>query len=197
MRLHEEYIHRHQLNVPVIRYDHKGSVFLRTKNFPYCWGVLGISWYQGRNAPGNFVISYQTVKHDNFMDRFFVPVPMWKENEHVLWDDYESRMLSIAKSTKNQGWEAVSEQERTMALWQMFLLVYDSWIANWAGQDEEFYTLVEKSIRPDLDFNTRETAFRSARRRISTHPEIAYFLTERLFPLAQGHSKWLEDLINA
>lgn len=192
MRLHEEYIKRHKLDVPVVRFDHKANVFLKLNESPH-WAVYNVDWVWGHNCPGDFHTSLNCVIHNAYQSgEFFLPF-----RDHVVsWDDWESHIIKESTTFKVLGWRAVSEQERTLALWQMFLYAYDGWVAQIMGRNAKFYSLVETSIREDLDMNTRSAAYRSAYRLISVNEHAKSILSHQLLPMASGHSEWLERLIN-
>ena len=111
----------------------------------------------------------------------------------VQWEEYSDYVTDYAKNVA-EDWFVVSDKERNLALWQMFLQVYDGWIVENTTRD--FYRLVEESISLDNDFHKRSTAFRNARTRLETSREISQLFKYEIFPLAKGHSTWLENLIN-
>lgn len=192
MRLHEEYIFRKNLDIPVILYEKRSNVFLRSKEDPYQWMIFNISWVDGRNAPGMFCISASNPKHNGYEENVFFSY-VYAE-KMVQWDDYSDFIVDYAKNIK-KNWSVVSDKERNLALWQMFLQVYDGWIVK--NTSHEFYQLVEESIRLDNDFHKRFTAFRNARTRLEYCDEEIYHLFKyEIFPLVKGHSNWLEKLIN-
>jgi len=192
MRLHEEYIIRKGLDLPVILYEKRSNVFFRSKEDPYQWMVFNISWVDGRYAPGMFCMTASKPRHNGYEENvFFTCVSPTEKMVH--WEDYSDYVTDYAKNVA-EDWFVVSDKERNLALWQMFLQVYDGWIVENTTRD--FYRLVEESISLDNDFHKRSTAFRNARTRLETSKEISQLFKYEIFPLAKGHSNWLENLIN-
>jgi hypothetical protein len=190
MRLHEEYILRKGLDLPVILYEKRSNVFLRSKEEPYQWMVFNISWVDGRHAPGMFCVTISKPLHNGYREKTFF---YYTAEKIIQWDEYSDFIVDYAKSVTDD-WFVVPDKERNLALWQMFLQVYDGWIVKNTNRD--FYRLVEESIRLDNDFHRRSTVFRNARTRLETCDEISQLFKYEIFPLAKGHSIWLEKLIN-
>lgn len=191
MRLHEEYILRKGLDLPVILYEKRSNVFLRSKDEPYRLIVFSISWADGRHAPGSFYTSSVKPVHNGHEENLFFDY--YSHKATVQWEEYADFITEFAKNIK-EDWVVVPDKERNLALWEMFLQVYDGWIVK--NTNREFYRLVEESIRLDNDFHKRSTAFRNARTRLESCERILHLFKYEIFPLAKGHSDWLEKLIN-
>lgn len=192
MRLHEEYAVRKGLNIPIILYESKSSIFLRTKNSPYRWRVFSIDWKHGRNTPGAFYANLAEPNCNNFEGDFFTPVG-GRDFEKVEWEEYCEFIMSFARQVK-PDWIVVKEKERELALWSMFLQVYDGWIAK--NTNSNFHQLVVESIREDNDIYDRSMAFHQAITCLDSQEDIRRLLKYQILPIAKGHSNWLEKLIN-
>ncbi len=201
MHLHEEYIRRHNLNVPVVCYDKRSSVFLRSKNPVYSWCIFNVAWHdldQSRH-PGIYEFKLSQPIHNSFGDSCFRSMLQSDGKTpytcRVFWDEYYDKVMELVALFKSKQMVVVSAAERTLAAWQMFLTIYDGWLAS--NMRTEFYSLVEQSTRMDFDFNTRNTAFRKAYKMLSIRSSsVAGFLEDDIMCLVRGHAPWLERLIN-
>lgn len=193
MHLHEEYILRHKLDVPVVRYDKKANVFLRTQSFPYNWGILSTQWHEPQIHPGYFEINFSEPIHNSFhRSAYFSKVMSWSQ---VYWDDYEKILLGCVNACRETNLKVVPSQERVLVAWQMFLLIFDSWLAQ--HMKLEFFQFVEQSTRPDLDLEVRLIAYRAAHSILVQYSEVSDVLLYQILPLIKGHATWLEKLIDA
>lgn len=193
MHPHEEYSRRHNLNIPIICYDKKSSVFLRADKLPAIWNVLNIKWYHlDQSHPGFYQIELLEPIHNSLGKSCFAPI---KENTSVHWDDYYNKMIDLAYYYKAKKMRVVPAAERMLSAWQMFLIIYDGWLA--VNMHADFFGLVEQSTCPDLDTNTRTIAFRKAYKLLAIKSASVYnCLEDEIMPLVRGHAPWLERLIN-
>lgn len=193
MRLHEEYIRRHQLEIPIIRYDSRSNVFLKTKNNPCRWGILSIIWRPQSGKPG----FYEFVRIEPIHNGIGAFRATDKE-VCVYWDEYDAEVERIVSQCRNDGFYAIPSRERGLMAWEMFLFMFDGWLAD--RMDRRFYQYVEQSTVASLDINTRAAALRNASRMLSDYPgadRVLDLLNYQIMPMVNGHSQWLEDLVNA
>lgn len=191
MRLHEEYILRYGLQVPIIQYDRHSVVLLHSKIRPVCGRLLILEWHPGDNHPGYYEFHYQTPVHDSLGRSIFKSC---LRTSPVYWDQYELKLLSLLSEIR-EAFVVVPEREDVLAVWQMFLYVCDSFFAKKMEQD--FFTLVEHSLSSEFDLEHRMHCFNIAldlvRHRYSPAFEVWKY---EIMPLAETHSRWLEKLIN-
>ena len=193
MRLHEEYILRNKLNVPIVRYDSRSSVTLRTKSTPIRWSTFSIEWHDQDRRPGYFHFSMMEPIYDGH-GSFRQP----EKDYCVHWEQYESEVLKIVEYYKSRGFSAKCEN-RMMMSWEMFLFMYDSWFA--ANMPSEFYQHVLTSTKPTTDLHHRVNAVYKACNMISQAdtPEskrINETLKYNILSVKKQQSKWLENLLN-
>ena len=190
MRLHEEYIHRHKLNVPVVRYDSTSQVVVRSKVTPLKWRIITCRWRTHGYHPGFFEVCCKRPVRNGYykeetLSDMFVP-------KSLHWEEYERNILYIIDCLKEE-FEAVSEKESAMAAWQIFLLIYDSWLAN--NMSSDFMGYASESVDLDLDFRSRQVAYKKSFSYIKgTEVEDAFVYQIKWW--SGRHSKWMENLIN-
>ena len=194
MRLHEEYIRRHQLDIPIICFDSRSNLFLKTKGLvnPH-WNIFNITFRQQTSRPGFYEFSrIEPIYNGEGAFKSF------DKDYYVHWDKYEQEITNVVNNYRKFEYYAVAKNERTLVAWEMFLFMFDRWLAE--RMNAEFYKLVSTSITPDLDNKERTIAYMEASRmlpRCSDSDNVLDMLNNRIMPMAKGHSQWLEDLVNA
>jgi len=190
MRLHEEYIQRHNLSVPVVLYDDHSQIILRSRNKPYSWRVISTYWRSGGHQPGYFEISCKMPVHNGYHKGKMLEDIIRPRT--VFWDSYEGCVLDLIDAQK-PDFLAVSGDETPLASWGIFLLVYDRWIA--ANVPLEFYEFASQSLDESLSMEKRWASYNLALNCLKgTEVEDVY--KYQIQPWSDSHSKWLEHLIN-
>lgn len=192
MRLHEEYIHRHKLNVPVVRYDSTSQVVLHSKATPLQWRIITCRWrtHGSRPRPGYFEVCCKSPVHNGYYKEHTLIDIISPKSFH--WEEYEGGILSIIDHLK-MDFEAVKEKESLLAAWQIFIFIYDSWLAN--NMNYGFMGCVSESVDFDLDLSSRQSAYKKSLSYLKgTEVEDAF--TYQIKWWSGCHSKWMEDLIN-
>jgi hypothetical protein len=187
MRLHEEYIERHKLNVPVVRYDKQSTVFL--KNLDSQWCIFCTRWHECEWHPGHFEIQYVQPRHDGclnqLVDHIIAP-------RNVYWDEYEIHVLEFVCRLKGEGYQAIPFEDRHLATWQMFVTMHDSVLAK-MGYD--FISLVGRSVSPSFSFGQRMEFMRAGRSQLKCNNSRLYdTLVRQVVPFSNNYAKWLVDL---
>lgn len=191
MRLHEEYILRHKLDIPVIRFDNRSNLFMKTKTGPPKWNVFTVTWRPQQGKPGFYEFVELEPVHN---------AGLFKQNtkeKYIYWEQYETEILNSIANYKELGYCPVPNLFRGLVAWEMFLYMYDKWLAY--RMSTKFYEHVGKSIDQSLDFGIRINACREASRMISNcddSEKVVETLNLQIMPMANGHSQWLENLIN-
>jgi len=192
MRLHEEYVRRHGLDIPVIRFDSRSNLFLKTKDAPFRWSIFNIIWRPQIGKPGYYEFVQMNPLH-NGQGEFCC-----REKDHyVYWDQYESELTKIIKEYRDGGYCSIPSQFRNLMAWEMFVYMYDGWMSR--RMDGDFYRQVELSTSVKLDYDERSLALRTAIKILSDSAgseEIIEMLNYQIMPMINGHSQWLEDLVN-
>lgn len=193
MKLHEEYIQRHNLNVPVFCYDCRSDVFLKTKNSPHRWAVFHIIWRQKTSRPGFFEFMRMEPLHNGHG-----ALSCFDKENYVYWDCYQTQIMNIVSSYKEDGFYAVSGQEKILMAWEMLLYMYDDVLAKRISSND-FYFQVEKSIDSSMSVSSRISSYKNALRILSESSGVDRIMDVfnfQLMPMARWNSKWLEDLFN-
>ena len=185
MHLHEEYIKRHKLKLPLIRYDSKSAVILRSKEEPVFWRIIDITWTPCHWHPGKFIIKTLAPHHDNpRMVRIF-------PTKEIYWDQYEDQVLALRDLRLD--FCAVTKTESPLAAWYVFLLMYDTYLVTLSDQFKE---LVAGSVNSDSEMTARRFAAQKAQLLMCSEnvglqdAYGAYMVTYR------NYADWLVDLIN-
>lgn len=188
MRLHEEYIKRHGLDIPVVQYERRSTIFLRSHQRESIeWRILAIQWIHVNRHPGYFEMSYVVPVHDGWREDLFRHIFRPKI---LYWDEYEATISKLVAEIVQDKFEAISNKDHVFALWQMFLYMHDSLIAR--HMPPEFYELVEDSVACSSSVSY-EKAVDMLWEKI---PNLYNTLKSQVLPLAAIHSQWLENLIN-
>src|SRR5688572_25863214 len=98
MRLAEEYLKRHNFDIPLVRYVEQGTIFLRDDSeTKTAWEMLRINFGpdpNGRSGPGVFTIRRTRPVYNGYSRKtLFEPVA----EETIQWDEYEDYLLSYSR----------------------------------------------------------------------------------------------------
>lgn len=156
MRLHEEYLQRHGLKIPVINHCATASLFL--KNDPYSWSgidryvpytFLKIFWIENNRGLGNYAISHLWPIRDG-KDRIFEKVG----TENFYWDQYEDYLYQWCFDHKEH---IVSPEKSLLAGWEMFVYILDSWFKK---QPQFLKTILFESLDEDNSISSRLQSYK-------------------------------------
>lgn len=192
MYLHEEYIRRNGLNIPVVLYNHRSRAFLRSKDTPSKWRILAFYWHEPDRHPGYFEISFVEPVHNGHAGGKLIKDYM--KPTMCYWDEYEYNVLKFVKYIQENGFEAIKPSEQILAAWQIFLIMYDSWLAR--HMDAGFFKLAGTSLDANLSLSRRMEAFEAAQSQLCIDKRTNDVWAFQLLPLAKSGSEWLVRLIN-
>lgn len=192
MHLHEEYIKRHKIDIPVVLYKQRSTVLLRSQNTPYRWRILAFRWRELDNHPGFWEIFYNEAVHNGHEIKTLVNDVYKIEVCH--WNKYESSVYFMISRVLADEFVAIEPEEQVLAVWQIFLMMYDSWLARHMGNG--FFELVGISINSLLPRAGRLEAIDEAQRQLCIDKTINDVWAFQLLPLAKAGSEWLVRLIN-
>ena len=192
MLLHEEYILRHRLKVPIINYDSKSFVFLHRKS---ClsdglpdWRIFFCGWRSCENHPGNFEISYYQPVQYNHLSEYFAHIASKKK---IFWDQYENYILGFVNDLRGEYLAAPVEDNHFMA-WKILLYMCDSYLAK--KMTKELSLLIERSIDPTLGYEERQRVLLRIERFLPE--EVIDQWKHEVLVYASIGSRWLVNLIN-
>lgn len=188
MRLHEEYIKRHNLDIPIVRHDKVSTVFLKSKESPVCWRIINVRWNSCYWHPGKFHITFQKPIHD-----FGNKLKNVSATKKCYWDEYESHLLKWSKKLR-KDFSAIPEEDCDLSLWYMFLMMYDSKLAKTCL---DIKSLILESIKPEHEKSTRKMFFSKAKSQLrEREPDLFEAFRYSVQPLSENYADWLADLIN-
>jgi hypothetical protein len=158
---------------------------------PLDWRIITCRWRTVGYQPGYFEVCCKRPERNGHRKEeilFNVVRPL-----SLYWETYESGILSLVDRLKPE-FMAVTEEESAISAWQMFLLIYDSWLAE--NMPSQFFEYVCESVDSDFALHERELARKKALMYIKgTDVEDAFFYQSKWLG-KQRHSKWMEKLIN-
>lgn len=194
MYLHEEYIKRHNLEVPLVRYSEYVNLFLRTKDFK--WQVLSGEWREDDRHPGKYFFRWLRPKHNSYTER------EWFEDiadfDPIYWDQYEDfiyKWIRSSRFTRQSGFYAVEDEpEVSLTAWEIFLYTHDGWLAR-NVEDPAFSHLVMESTRRDKDCHERYGDYMLALEMIANEGIMDNFNC-RISTYTWSYSNWLAKIIN-
>lgn len=191
MRLHEEYIARHDLSVSVVRYDKRSTVFLKSKSKRMCeWRILAISWKECDWHPGCFDARYTHPRHDGYKDVLLRDVFSPRQ---LHWDEYEDYLVKFVEEMREE-YTAVPSEDKYFVAWQFFLVMYDSALSV-LGPD--FIYIAGKSLAPDVSLKKRNNLVEEGKSYLKLcSPNMYDALIQQVVPLTTHYAEWLVKLIN-
>jgi hypothetical protein len=185
MQLHEEYIVRHGLSVPIVRYEDVSRVMLKREDkFPK-WFIFSVEWQQPDHHPGHFEKCEYFACHNGWSRREF----QTHNRERIEFSDYEHYILDWAKEQKLNNVRVVTDKkERDLACWEMLLYIWDDWLAQ--NCSSSLYVTLEQTINPELNYRQRLDVINNIALPVSIIETYKY----HLLPFVH-HATWIENLI--
>lgn len=189
MHLHEEYIQRNGLSVPLVRSDSRSTVFLQSNDSPGNWRVVTLRWVSCDWHPGHYNMRVFIPVHNGYRATMLA----LESEENIHWDRYEKFMLDYC-TTARQKFRAVPSEEKALAAWQIFLLVFDSRLA---ATGPGFLNLAANSISPENTLEQRALAVQAAKAYLSLcDSDVLDHLRHQIVPLTEDYADWLVRLVN-
>ena len=151
MKLIEEYLKRHDLNVPMIYRQNNLVLFTKQKNeFPYHIHNLHLHKQQGHPNVYRMTVSrpiHNGFKGDKFVERL--------SEDEIPWEDYEASVVGMA----NKKSLALSNpMDIGLAAWEMFIHVYDSILVSYANNDA-FYSTIDPNLSAEKRYENYKTVY--------------------------------------
>ena len=138
MRLHEEYIVRNNIQTPIVLFNNKSNLLLRTKNTPYKWRILKIKWFSQAAKPGFFEFTQLKPLYNS--NGLFSTI---EDAKFVYWDQYEFMIKDTIKELKSDQFTVVCGREKIFMVWEMFIYMCDGYLSE--NMKSDFYKQVEIS----------------------------------------------------
>lgn len=187
MRIFEEYLKRHNIDVPIVRHCSIGTLILRGDNR---WAIMSIKWEHHDYHPGQYQIHINSPIHDGYMNEilFTKNSPIYKkwdeyENFFLKWDENYPRLKPIA-----------DPKEVVLAAWEMFVFSCDSWFSK---KDFKIKQLLFESLDKDNSLDLRYDKYQEMINYISDeYPLMFRIWKNEVLARTQNYSFWLAAALN-
>lgn len=192
MFLHEEYIHRHRLEVPVIHYDLHNKILLRREN-PSNWRIMTLDWEFEYGHPGYWHCTFIEPIHASYHKS-----RNWRQlfrPRRVYWDQYDEFFKRLA-ADHNEWQVATQPMERELFCWEVLVYTCDNWFAqSEMMRNRRFIRLLSSSLNNKLSLEGRWENFQEAVCMIDKSNSISEFYKYNICNYTNGDSKWFARLI--
>jgi hypothetical protein len=168
MRLYEEYFKRNSIAVPIVKPINAGTIITRNKSTVTEWTLLHISLKQRDHHPDFYNCKLYRPIHngDGSKKQFSI------ESEKILevneWEDY---LIDFVKNNKEKIIK--TETEATIALWEMFIYIFDTSFAGFINISKQ-EDMLFKTINQELTFKERSKAIIEIVGYLEKHYDYSY-----------------------
>ena len=187
MRIFEEYLNRHNIDVPIVHHCNVGTLVLKSENK---WLIMSIRWIGHDYHPGQYAIEINYPVHDGYENDcvFSKTNPIY-----IKWDEYEKFLLEWRNNKENKQFKPVFEpKEVVMAMWEMFVYSCDSWFAK---KDSVVKNLLFDSLDRDNDIDLRYKKYKEVLTHIDSS-SVNRIWTYEMLSKTQNYSFWLATALN-
>ena len=197
MRLHEEYLKRHGIDVPLILYDKKSSLVLRKKEPPFAWKFFEARWvWPDPGHPGYYEFHEMTPRKNGWEDgKWFGERPL----RAYYWDEYETALLQHMKNYREAGYIPVPKSERAIVGFEVLLYLFDSMMADlMVSNGERFCKQVCEVLDMRRNWSERVTSFYECWNFLTKtphHETLNEAFQFAVLPPINNQSQWLKNLI--
>lgn len=192
MRIFEEYLNRHRINVPVAHHFGSGSLILRTFDssiWKNRWILINIRWEDHDHHPGKYFIEMNSPVHDGYLSE-----TVFSKWSSVMkkWHEYEDFLLDWVDGV-NGVRPVLEEKEVTLAAWEMFVFAYDSWFMKQSGDVKR---ILFESLDSDRPTNYRYQHFQDVAIFLATHhPAVLRVWKYEVLFRVNNYADWLGNLL--
>ena len=184
MRIFEEYLNRHNIDVPIVHHCNVGTLILHNMGK---YLVMQIRWVSHDYHPGQYCIEINSPIHDGYINDvvFTKNTPIY-----LKWDEYENFLLG--NSVPNLFKPVADLKEVIMAIWEMFVYSCDSWFAK---KDSLIKNLLFESLDKDNLIDLRYKRYKEVLDYIDS-PVINRIWRCEMLSKTQNYSFWLATALN-
>lgn len=221
MRLFEEYLARHNLDVPLVHHCANGTLLLesttRPKNGMWSsrWILVSIKWIDEDHHPGYYRIEMNIPVYNGYSKGTLFTKQLKVEKK---WQEYESFFLNWAGSLT--GMRSISDKmENILTAWEMFVFICDEWFSsqygNLSGREarrgvylnsdqiqariDHCPTILKQKLFQSLDkensISTRYSNYQDVAIFLSTHHPAVMQAWHEVLASLQNRADWLACLI--
>lgn len=183
MKLYEEYLKRHNLDISLVRYCSSGSVIVKGEN--NTWILITIKWIDDIAHPGEYHIDFLVPKYNTISNELFEKlVPTTKKK----WDDYEDYILGLMRSLKKV--KPVQSSDIILVAWEMFVYCYDNFFTS---QPSNIKEILFKSL--DKDNPDRYEYYKDMTYYLAlSYPNTMRIFRKEIIEKIEDYSEWLVKL---
>ena len=199
MRLHEEYMNRIGLKVPVVLFEKSSEALLvsrEPRDGSFQWSRIVLDWVHNESwHPGHFIYSKYDYRHD-MSSRSRYGLGEKTEQKELYWDEYEDFVINKMGDFR-EDFEVVAGKRRLIELARLTMTCCDRVIADViAGgkMSKRFVTQIASVFDPDCDLDSRYEAAELALEQMRT--ALPSNLSDGLANLMgrRFQSEWLETI---
>jgi hypothetical protein len=191
MFLHEEYFRRQQINIRLCCRARRAIVLLASDKDRSNWSILNSRWKPPTEHPGFFELTLSGFASNGYQkSELMTHIYEFKECHADL---YERELFFLRKLIRDAGFRAVECCEQRLVIWDIFLSLCESWLAE--NMDDLFFRFSEIAKTISLPVHDRIIASEWAMKLISDE-EIGNIWNQEMIPISQSQSDWLVRLIN-
>jgi hypothetical protein len=191
MKLHEEYIARHGLKMPMINHCARGSLFFHPPDptiYPYSF--LKIFWLENSRGPGSYAITHISPVHNGFYEEGKILNIISSKN--LYWDQYEDYFINLIT---NPIGRPISSVNSLFAAWEMFVYIFDSWFKN---QSQSIKSVLFHTLDKDNSYDIRIQNYNLICSYMAIHsPTILKLWKEEILIWVSCYSDWLFDFFES
>lgn len=210
MYLHEEYIQRHELDVPLIQYNLRSKILLKRSN-PHNWRVLSLDWQFDWGHPGFWYYFLLEPIHSSYKESCnwhkvkLTTFDNWNQYDEfdefmtIYWDQYDKFIKDIAHN--HTDWMVCeNSMEKELFYWEVFVYVCDNWIAeNDIKNNQAFIKNLFLSLDQSLSLEDRWENFQKSIFVINQYKHLSdfykYNICNYLINGLSNDSSWFARLI--
>lgn len=186
MLLVEEWLERHQVKVPQIKYVSTASVFFKDEQHPG-WHIKFMQWHPPDMHPGTYTSHLYRPVH-NGLERGRVLENAGGEM-HLQWDEYEAHLLHWASTPC--CCVPRTREETVVASWEVLLRCCDRGLIR-----HMHYDTLSASIDTSVEAAQRCVLIEECLQYFSVnHPDIVRLWDGDLRPHRENHALWLAEMV--
>lgn len=199
MRLYEEYLKRHNLEIPIVHHFSTGSILLKSQDSflgSHKWIFMFWTWVDNPRCPGHYDIRIRLPIRNGFQkqrrDQTFVDA-CFNSSQSVIkrWDEYEDFFYEWLPTLK-----FVYPVKKTKSLildaFEMFVFIFDDWFNL---QPQKVKRILFEVLDKENSLQTRYDNFCDLIAYLKNHQEIFSVWKKEISDYLPSYSEWLINLI--
>ncbi len=215
MQIIEEYLARHQLDVPLTKHVLSGFILERTSNEPqnYGWKLHHVYWTERQHTVGCYLVApyfpvYNVYSHDEYRyNNADHKIPVYfkmdsdysysirqdsKNKPEIEWDHYENYFRENFSDVADRL--VFDDKEATVFLWEVFVRAYDSFLAlNGFAESQD---LID-SLDTQKTYQERYNAYENFIKNVDVNKYLAFKCwSNDLSNFLKKNCNWLKNVLS-